>query len=276
MSDGESEKYSTTSRYDNNATTKPFCYDVDKKKPYVKKPPIISYGLIVATRDRQTGKQLFLLYQRRDTFEYMDFIRGIWSSRKQLPILFSNMTKDEKSRLRQYTLKELWNDLWTNHSCHIYVDGWQKALIKYASIKEEIPDLLDNTENNFLEEPPWGFPKGKKNSKESDVDTALREFEEETLLSKTKVKIIDYQPFTEIFKGSNNKHYCTHYFFAEYPNAEIPPPTYTPQCIREKCISEEVGDIKWVSLDDAEKMLTPSRFQLLQKVSQKYENFKKT
>jgi len=60
-----------------------------KKKSYNSSEPITSYGLILYTMgdsppsfgnwDLHDNNQepYFLLYQRRDNFEYMDFLRGI-------------------------------------------------------------------------------------------------------------------------------------------------------------------------------------------------------
>ena len=132
-----------------------------KKKKKYGDEPITSYGLILYTV--VNDKPIFLLYQRRDNFEYMDFLRGVWMSEGQLPGLFSLMSPDERKRIREYTFQELWNDLWVEHSCRIFRDGFSKAKRKYDSVRDKIPNLLDTT-TSHIREPPWGFPKGKKNS----------------------------------------------------------------------------------------------------------------
>ena len=165
-----------------------------KKRKYKKKKetynPIISYGLIVYSRETPEGKLLsvdclekkpyFLIYQRRDNFEYMDFLRGIWNSIELLPSLFSSMSIEERNRIRNYTFQELWDDLWVEHDSRIYRDGFTKAKKKYDSIKHVIPYILDNTTSK-INDTPWGFPKGKKNnSNEQMMTCAVREFNEET------------------------------------------------------------------------------------------------
>jgi 8-oxo-dGTP pyrophosphatase MutT (NUDIX family) len=40
-------------------------------------------------------------------------------------------------------------------------------------------------------EPEWGFPKGRRNYNEKDIDCALREFSEETGYSKYSLKNIE-------------------------------------------------------------------------------------
>ena len=66
------------------------------------------------------------------------------------------------------------------------------------------------------QEPEWGFPKGRKNSKEEAVRCAMREFVEETGLSlKTSTSKYDQKPihvFHEVFMGSNFRIYQHQYY----------------------------------------------------------------
>ena len=64
-------------------------------------------------------------------------------------------------------------------------------------------------------EAEWGFPKGRHNNNEKDLMCALREFEEETGLSRYSLKIVqNLMPFEEIFTGSNYKSYKHKYYIA--------------------------------------------------------------
>jgi 8-oxo-dGTP pyrophosphatase MutT (NUDIX family) len=64
------------------------------------------------------------------------------------------------------------------------------------------------------DEPEWGFPKGKRNYNESDVDCALREFYEETGIKTRNMTFVvsNLAPYEEIFMGSNYKSYKHRYF----------------------------------------------------------------
>ncbi len=42
-----------------------------------------------------------------------------------------------------------------------------------------LADLMEETNTSWIE-PEWGFPKGRRNNQETDLDCALREFKEET------------------------------------------------------------------------------------------------
>ena len=69
----------------------------------------------------------------------------------------------------------------------------------------ELDKLIKNS-NSSWKEPEWGFPKGRRNLREKDLQCALREFEEETDIKREDIKVIkDRRPFTEEFVGSNNK-----------------------------------------------------------------------
>ena len=79
-------------------------------------------------------------------------------------------------------------------------------MIHLEFIKKHKLHLFNNTIH--WDEPEWGFPKGRRNYKEKDLECALREFEEETGIQKSSLTIIkNLNPFEEIFTGSNLKSY---------------------------------------------------------------------
>ena len=76
-----------------------------------------------------------------------------------------------------------------------------------------IDTLIQNSKYNFVN-PEWGFPKGRKNIKESNIECALREFNEETRKAPNTADAIDQlwrflQPPPSIYKlrESPNKYY---------------------------------------------------------------------
>ena len=234
-----------------------------KRRPYNITEPITSYGVLLYSFREGSTTPVFLLYQRRDNFEYMDFMRGGWSSEGQLPALLSAMSHEERQRIRDYTFQELWDDLWVVHDCRIYRDGMAKARKKYDAIRSRIPHILDTT-SSCIREPPWGWPKGKKNGFHEDPLTcALREFEEETRLDVSSIEIVNPSPYTEDFKGSNGKAYATHYYLAEMPFPAEATRMNTPQCIRKTTISEEASDVQWFTFEEACAHLNPRRQAIL-------------
>ena len=69
-------------------------------------------------------------------------------------------------------------------------------------------------------EPEWGIPKGKRQNKETDLQCAIREFQEETQLSAVGGggSLLVYKniiPLEEVYKGGNGVEYRHIYFIAE-------------------------------------------------------------
>ena len=63
----------------------------------------------------------------------------------------------------------------------------QKKFNNLKSKKENSLDQIINECNIIYIEKDWGFPKGRRNLRESDYDCALREFEEETDIKETNI-----------------------------------------------------------------------------------------
>ena len=65
-------------------------------------------------------------------------------------------------------------------------------------------------------DPEWGFPKGRRNLKERDLQCAVREFEEETDIGRDNIYVLRcIDPLEEDFIGSNKKHYKHIYYIAK-------------------------------------------------------------
>lgn len=86
---------------------------------------------------------------------------------------------------------------------------------RFESIHPSIlRDAIDASTTQWIT-PEWEFPKGRRNFNERDVLCALREFEEETGISRDEISVVDnMSPFEEIFIGSDHKSYKYRYFLA--------------------------------------------------------------
>jgi 8-oxo-dGTP pyrophosphatase MutT (NUDIX family) len=97
-----------------------------------------------------------------------------------------------------------------------------------------IDDLIESSGTKW-EEQEWGFPKGRKNYNETDLDCSIREFNEETGLNLEKKHIVqNIAPFEEIFCGSNYKSYKHKYFLAFMESRPL-----------EIIDNYEISDMKW-------------------------------
>jgi 8-oxo-dGTP pyrophosphatase MutT (NUDIX family) len=187
------------------------------------KLPIISYGVIVY-RFSKEGLQ-FLMIRRKDSFGYIDFIRGKYSPYNiyQIQNIVNEMSVSEKERILTETFENLWKNMWGETSNLQFKNEELSSSKKFDLIKEgvninneviNIKDIIEKSTTSW-DETEWEFPKGRRNNKEKDLECALREFEEETGISSKNITIIEnLLPFEEIFIGTNHKSYKHKYFLA--------------------------------------------------------------
>lgn len=120
--------------------------------------------------------------------------------------------------------------------------------------KYHLMSLIQETETEDCiqwEDPEWGFPKGRRNSQETDYDCALREFSEETGIPISKLQNVrNVVPFEELFTGSNYKSY-RHKYFLMYMNYSESPELKT------SFQRNEVSQIAWKSIDECIEIIRP-------------------
>lgn len=244
---------------------------IDHNKPF-NKDPVASYGIVLFYVDKN-NIIWYLLAQRRDTIEYVNYLRGIYSP-YHLNTYFKLMTPSERYRLEHFPFDKLWDDLWINHDNRYYRDGKEKARIKYEAATSVMKKTLQETES-YRTEPGWCFPKGRKNPWETDVECAFREFKEETKLNISYRNLINITPLKEVFRGSNGKMYATIYYVAQseqkLPIHKIP----VPDGLRSETISEEIANLQWMTMVDALKVLPPWRQNLLLEANDHIKKFLK-
>jgi len=230
---------------------------------YQCKQPITSVGVIVYRSSdndiKNTINPEYLLIRRKDTIGYVEFMRGKYNIHSKMYLLniISEMTNDEKTRLLTETFDFLWNKLWGNDIRNQYRSEEKNSRDKFESLKNGIVlnnddyslETLINEANKIhqWEETEWGFPKGRHNNQEKDLSCALREFEEETGISRSNINIIhNIIPFEEIFTGSNYKSY-KHKYYVAYMNNDIE--------IMNSYQHTEVSKMEWKSYESAMKLI---------------------
>jgi 8-oxo-dGTP pyrophosphatase MutT (NUDIX family) len=99
---------------------------------------------------------------------------------------------------------------------------------------------------NF-EEPEWGFPKGRRNLKEKNIECAKREFEEETSLTQDFYNILNITPLEETYLATNNIKYKHIYYISQINDNNINLKIDKNNSVQQM----EVSDIKWLNFDEA-------------------------
>ena len=216
------------------------------------KKPITSFG-IVCFRITPDNKTEYLLVQRKDSLGYVDFLRGKYNETNdfQLKNIINEMTTEEQHDILNCSYNELWDKLWNKKNEKYEYKNEEK----YNYIKKNKDYLFVNSLK--WDEPEWGFPKGRRNFRERDIDCGLREFEEETGYSKYKLIIIkNLNPFEEIFTGSNLKSYKHKYFLTKI--------NYEDSINDSNYQKSEIGNMKWFTY---EKCLEKIRFYNIEKIN---------
>jgi len=218
------------------------------------KLPITSYGIILFSPSTK-GLQ-FLMIRRKDSFGYIDFIRGkyIPNNLEQLQHIFNEMSIYEREKIKNNDFETLWKLMWGETILTSQYKGEElSSQKKFETLKNGTTDItLDKLIENVTtcwNETEWEFPKGRRNFQEKDIDCALREFEEETGLSKKDITVIEnLMPFEEIFLGSNHKSYKHKYFLA-----------YTDKTddILQNYQKTEVSKLEWKTLDECLTSIRP-------------------
>lgn len=191
------------------------------------------------------------MIRRKDTLGLMDFIRGKYSVNNKYYIMnmISQMTIQERAMLLEHTFDEVWEKVWDKPVAPPGLSVNKSPSYEYGESRYKTEEMVSREKFNQLksgvymnktppnmfaqsfaptftletminecptkwDEPEWGFPKGKRNYNESDVDCALREFYEETGIKSRNMTFVvsNLAPYEEIFMGSNYKSYKHRYF----------------------------------------------------------------
>ena len=193
--------------------------------------PILSYGIILFTLDK---KPKIVMIERKDSLSYIEFIRGKYNieNHKYIRLLLSRMTVIEKEKLLTYNFDELWTKLW------IHIDNVNQRIKKeYLKSKEtfeklkngiklkdgfffNLKSLITDSKLDYISN-EWEIPKGRRSGNENNKDCAIREFEEETNISKNSYTLIkNIIPIIEEYKGINYVRY-KHIYYVGKINKKI-------------------------------------------------------
>lgn len=156
---------------------------------------INSYG-IACIRKREEYE--ILMVRRKCTYAFVHFVLGHYNSNFDLACLVKKMTIIEKNIILHGTFDNAYFHAFTRNYVNISkaekknYDKLEKIFNSHA--REKLEKMLKGTHNQSL---TWEFPKGRKNESEDDLQSAMREFEEETgivkynILHKTRPFIVN-------------------------------------------------------------------------------------
>lgn len=200
----------------------------------------------------------YLMIRRKHSLNYIEFIRGKYdlNNIEYLENIINLMSNYEKKKIIDNDFHFLWAELWSEpkKNSNEYKDSEYKfnllkngTLIKKndINIKTSLEYLTVNSLINF-DDPEWGFPKGRRNSKEKNIDCAKREFEEETNFNSNEYTILNMSPLEEVYLSTNSSKYKHIYYISQsFNNKKLEIDT------NNTFMNTEIGDIGWFTIEES-------------------------
>lgn len=235
--------------------------------------PITSYGVILLREPTMPvdPKHVYvLMICRKDSLAFCEFMQGRYepTATEFVETLLSNMTVLELQRLKVDSFDTLWTALWgkgNDYHSKAYTDS--KA--KFETIRHT--PLIQSATSLFVE-PEWGFPKGRRHSRENNIACAIREFTEETNIPRDAYVLCKNLVFQETFKGTNGVEY-RHVYFLAFLRQPTRVDLFNPLTETQK---QEVSRVQWVSLSECRLRVRPhykERFELLDSFERSLNTF---
>ena len=226
----------------------------------------ISAGIICL--NYYDGEYRVLVVKKKTSYAFEHFIKTIHKKKKNNELIkcFKEMTFDEKYALStfntEYILYKLYSDFNSFKKSKMNViDNFNKYFTAYYSYNL-IFSLLNTTSSIPLE---YDLPRGRINEGEKLLETAMREFREETTLTKKQYRLFPR------FKCShtiidNNITYEYNYFLAllEDNNNKINRNGINYVNFYNKKQSEELNELRWLTLNEL-KFYNPTIYKLVKK-----------
>ena len=212
---------------------------------------------IIKTTNDIMQNMKYLLVSRKHSLGYIEFIMGryVISNIDHIIFLIQQMHISEIEKIKKNinNFSFLWNDLWNNKKNNTkYNQDYKKAETNFNKLNNiehtdiELQFLLDNIKPTYQTH-EYGFPKGRKNKNEDDIDCAIREFCEETGYEKNDIEIIhNINPLIENMTGTNGIKYRHIYYIAELKSDKKPKITEN---------NYEIGNINFFNYNDTKFLI---------------------
>ena len=214
----------------------------------------------------------FMLVNRRHSLNYIDFIRGKYNidDLNGINKMCSYMSSNEINLIKNGDFNNLWKNLWLKNSYKKkYLEEMNSSKIKFSHLKNQ--GILNNIKSEYSST-EWEIPKGRKNINETNLQCAIREFNEETSLTLDDYNILScLDPIHDLFIGTNNKEY-KHIFYTsilkqssdmqsindiQSINNNMQSINNNIQSINMQSINNEIKEVKWCKWSDLNNIIRP-------------------
>jgi len=232
--------------------------------------PILSCGIALVNQSRLpvgSADVRVLMIRRKDSMSFAEFMRGKYDpmDTAYVGVLFANMTLQEQTSIVCEPFDTLWRQLW----------GDDHSSPEYATSKERFglldKDALMRSHLSPFKEPEWGFPKGRRVRCESDIECAVREFNEETNIPREAYTLLRDIVLEETFMGLNGIRYRHLYFVALLTSPELVNVGQKMTYMQRR----EISGIGWKTFDECRAYIRPHHVER-PKMVEVLENIVKT
>ena len=204
-----------------------------------------SYG-IACCRFNKKNRPEILLVCKRYTYSYSIFVHGNYNSGSdsQLVQLFNGMTNDEKNDILSLNFIQIWYRIWSTTKPCLSSFFMAKNKFDTTFLIDSGVRLRRLIAQSTQTDRIWEIPKGRKKYKsEPNNHCAIREFAEETGVTKKHYKIFPESTRACSYVDGNVR-YKNVYYLALANHNIIPQVNFArPEQ------AEEVADIKWMTIE---------------------------
>ena len=203
--------------------------------------------------EEYNSKIKFLMIQRKHSLGFLEFIRGRYDidDYKKIIKLFELMTEEEIDIISNNNFDDIWSYLWKSNAHNkIYEEEYKNSKNKFEAIKNPINKSIISLNFYTTNIKPkyktqeWGFPKGRRNYYEKNVECAIREFVEESGYDYNDISVIkNMTPLKEILKGTDNIMYKHIYYIAVLNDND--------KTVNINENNNEVSNVSWHTYTDA-------------------------
>jgi 8-oxo-dGTP pyrophosphatase MutT (NUDIX family) len=190
----------------------------------------------------------FLLIQRKHSLSFIQFIRGFYNEKNidDMNFLFELMSIEEVENIKNNDFDFLWNKVWLKTAkSKIFHKEYNTSKSKFLYLKNN--NLLLNIKALYSS-PEWGFPKGRRNKFENNINCAQREFTEETGVTNYNI-FHRINCLEETFIGTNTIEYKHTYYIGGTTENKI-----DLSILNE---TYEIGDIGWYTINEVVELIRP-------------------
>jgi 8-oxo-dGTP pyrophosphatase MutT (NUDIX family) len=255
--------------FERHSWNKSMCNNCGKRGHHYNKctAPTTSNGILLYRQNANNALE-YMMICRKNSFGFIDFIKSNYSEANfnlyKFKLIIDEMTNSEKqSIISAPNFSKLWSDHWnipydSNMANHI--NSTNKLCVNFNNMKRGfktkcgnmfvLDDFIKKSQTSW-EVPEWEFPKGRRMRGESNIECAIREFEEESGIPSKHINIIrNIRPFDEIFVGSNLTTYKNTYFLAQLEN-------FKNDISLDNFQTSEVSNLKWKTFEECMDSIRP-------------------